>query len=120
MKRTVLAFLFAFTLLSLSVSLGFIAGCAQVGMQAPRDFNDELGYSYAAVTSARLAAANALDTGQIKLADAQRVLILSDQARALLDSARAAHGVKDDTSAAALLAQTTAILVQLQAITGGK
>jgi hypothetical protein len=91
-----------------------LVGCAQVGLQPAQSFDQQLAYGYAGVTSARISATNALKAGSIKKEDAQQVLDLTDQARALLDGARAIR-VSDLKTAQAKLALATQVLTQLSA-----
>lgn len=97
-----------------TVILLLLVGCAQAGLQPAKSFDESLAYGYSAVTSARISATNALKTGAIKREDAQEVLSLTDQARALLDSAKAVR-VTDTATAQAKLQLATQVLTQLSA-----
>jgi len=97
-----------------AIVLLMLVGCAQAGLQPAQNFEQSLAYGYASVTSARLSAANAVKAGTIKKEDAQEVLALTDQARTLLDGARAIR-VSDLKTAQAKLALATQVLTQLSA-----
>lgn len=114
MKRFALAVLLALSLVTLSAPLVVLSGCTQVGLQQPRNISDELAYSYAAITSIRLSTAAALTAGQIKPEAALRIQALSDQARTMLDAAKAAHEVRNDAGATDTLGTAASIIVQLQ------
>lgn len=90
-----------------------LAGCASLGLEPAKSFDQQLAYSYAQVTSVRLTAANALNTGVITVDDARQVQTLADQARAGLDGARVAHGVGDTKTALGRLQLANSILTQL-------
>lgn len=102
------------------VGLCILTACAQMGVQPARGFEDNLAYTYSSVTAVRLSAADALGVGAISLQDAQKVLDLSDQARTVLDAAKAAYAVGDTATSAQRLAQATALLVQMQVYVKGK
>ena len=92
-----------------------LAGCASLGLAPASTFDQRLAYAVSQNAAVRTAAANALDAGDIQLADAQSVLKLTDEARTLLDAARVAAGAGDLSTAEARVALATTILVKLQA-----
>lgn len=92
-----------------------LAGCASLGLEPAKTFDQQLAYSYAQVASIRTSAANALTTGVIKVEDAKQVQALADQARAGLDAARAAQGIGDTQTALGRLQLANSILTQLAA-----
>ena len=114
-------------------TLFFATACAQVGLAPAQSISEQIGYGYSTVTATRITAVQALAAGTIKAADAQQVQNLADQARVLLDGARAALPApcptaapcaQDTSTAAGKLALATGVLTQLQAYlkttTGGK
>lgn len=92
-----------------------LAGCASLGLAPASTFEQKLAYAVSQNAAVRTAAANALDAGDIQLADAQSVLKLTDESRTLLDAARVAAGAGDLSTAEARLGLATTILVKLQA-----
>jgi hypothetical protein len=72
------------------------------------------------VTSYRLAAADALTNGVITVEQAQHAQAVADEARTLLDAAKAAHDVGNDAGGQMTLAQATAALVTLQGLLDAK
>lgn len=92
-----------------------LAGCASLGLAPASTFDQRLAYAVTQNAAVRQATANALDAGDIQLADAQSVLKLTDEARTLLDAARVAAGSGDISTAEGRLSLATTILVKLQA-----
>lgn len=92
-----------------------LAGCASLGLEAPQSFDERLAYAVTQNAAARQAAANALDAGDIQLADAQYVLKSTDSARELLDAAKVASGGGDIQTAEGRLSLATNVLTELQA-----
>jgi hypothetical protein len=92
-----------------------LAGCAQLGFEAPQSFEEKLAYTISQNAAARQAASNALEAGTIELADAQFVLKSTDSARELLDAAKVASGAGDIKTAEGRLALATTVLGELQA-----
>lgn len=91
-----------------------LAGCAQLGLAPASTFEERLAYSVSQNAAVRQAAANSLDAGEIELTDAQFVLKTTDEARTLLDAARAASGAGDISTAEGRLGVAANVLVQLQ------
>lgn len=91
-----------------------MVACVSPGTALPTSIDANLAYSLAAVTAVRLSAADAVTSGSISVTAAQQVLDLSDQARTIIDAARLAHGVGDDTTASTKLQIVTQLLIQLQ------
>ena len=88
-----------------------LAGCAQLGLSTPQTFDQKLAVAYGTHTAIQRAAATELRAGHLKKADAQEVLTLADQSKALLDAARMAG---DTTVAQNKLTLAVAVLTQLQ------
>ena len=109
--------------LLVALTLFFYAACAQVGMAPAQSVAEQIGYGYGTVAAVRTSTAQALTAGTIKVSDATQVQTIADQARALLDGAKAALPkpcpptgpcVQDTTTAAGKLALATSMLTQLQ------
>lgn len=99
-----------------AITWGFIfllAGCAQLGLQPAKSFDDRVAYGYSTVTSVRNSTANALNAGLIKVEDAKQVQALADQARAGLDASRGAWVVGDTKTALGRLELANAVLTNL-------
>lgn len=97
-----------------AVLLFLFTACSQLGIVQPKSFDQQLAYSLGTVSAARVSAAQALDAKTISKADAEEVLKITDQARSLLDSARAASKVGDIQTAQAKLALATSVLTEVQ------
>jgi endoglucanase Acf2 len=104
MKKLLLSFLLAISL----------AGCAQLGLVAPKSFEQQVAYAEGTVTAVRDSAASALNAKTMKLSDAQQVQMLADQADDLIMASRVASSAGDTSTALAKLQLATAILTQLQ------
>jgi hypothetical protein len=111
-KKIILAFC--------ALALLMLAGCAQLGTVAPRNFNDEVAYGYATTTAMRASAANALDAKTMSTETAQKVLTVTDEVRTALDAARTMRSAGDTAGSAAKLVQVTAMLVTLQTLMTAK
>ena len=92
-----------------------LAGCAQLGLAPAQSFDQKLAYAYGTHIAVQQTATQALTAGDITSADAEQVLKLADESRALLDGARAASGAGDPSTAEGRLVLATTILTQLQA-----
>lgn len=97
------------------LSFLILAGCASLGLAPATTFPEKLAYAVSQNAAVRQAAANALEAGDIAIADAQSVLKLTDEARTLLDASRLAADAGDLSTAEARLGLATTILVKLQA-----
>lgn len=91
-----------------------LAACAQLGVQPAQSFDERLAYAYGTNTAVREASTSALNAGEITPDDMERVIALNDQARALLDAARLAHGTGDLETADARLTLAVSVLTQVQ------
>lgn len=92
----------------------FVAGCTPMGLVTPVSPSQKLAYAYGNVSAVRASAAQALTAKSISLTDAQKVLTVTDAARASLDAGRAALGVGDMTSMQSDLAAATTLVTQMQ------
>lgn len=104
-RTTELAFLTAVCLV--------LVACA--GLAPPRGFQDSLAYAHGAHTAVLEGAAASVTAGDLSPEDGEAILEVADQARALLDAARAAYALGDIETAEGRLALSTELLRQLQA-----
>ena len=98
-----------------TVGVTVLPGCAAIGLQPAKSFEEGWAYALGQTTALRQAATDGLNAGTLTADDGEYVLKVTDQSRALLDAARAAHGAGDVETAEDRLALTTQILTQLQA-----
>ncbi len=94
--------------------------CASLGLAPAKSFDDRLAYAYGSNTALRTAATNSLTAGSISSGDAEEVLKLTDQARALLDAAKLASASGDPQTADGKLLLATNILTQLRVYLGSR
>ena len=96
-----------------------LCGCAAVNVPPPQSASETLAYAYATVAGLRNSATQDLQAGSITVAQAQKVLTITDEARTALDLAEQAEagaasgGVADISQE---LAAATALVTQVQAI----
>lgn len=100
---------------SIPITALTVTSCASIGLQPAKSFDEGWAYALGQTTALRQAAADGVRTGSLTADDGEYVLKVTDQSRALLDAARAAHGAGDVETAEGRLALTTSILAQLQA-----
>lgn len=98
-----------------AVGVVAVPGCAAIGLQSPQTFNERYAYAISQTTGLRQTAADALTAKQISVDDAEYVLKVTDESRALLNAARAALTAGDTSTAEGRLSLATNILAQLQA-----
>ena len=94
-----------------------LAGCSSLGLAPAQSTDQKLAYSYGTIAAIRTSTAQALKAGTITLADAQKVLVDSDAARAALDAGKvalASGGVNAQSVVATDLAIAAAAIAQLQ------
>lgn len=92
----------------------FLGACTSLGLQQATSPSQGIAYGYSQVAAVRSSAATALASGTLSVADAQKVLTETDNARALLDSAQAATASGNTTGAAGYLSSATLALTTLQ------
>lgn len=100
-----------------------LAGCSAFGLTSPKGFDQSLAEAYGVHTAVVQATANALNAGSISVADAKAVRGLEQNARALLDTAKAAETAGDAAGAQKNLALAMTALTALQSYVnshGGK
>lgn len=96
------------------VAFLLLSGCASLGLAPASTFDERLAYAVSQNAAVRQTAANSLDAGEIQLQDAQFVLKTTDEARTLLDAAKAANGAGDVSTAEGRLSVGVSVLTQLQ------
>lgn len=90
-----------------------LSACASLGVTEPKSLSDRLAYGYGTYTAVVSSAANAVSAGDITKDDGAEVLKLTDQARSILDGARAT--VDTDPAGASRKAELAiAVLAQAQ------
>ena len=93
-----------------------LSGCASMGVTAPQSPSQGLAYAYGTVASVRNAAANALQSGAITAAQAQKVLTYTDEARAALDAGETLIATNPTGDVSNYLSTVTNLLTQAQAL----
>lgn len=91
-----------------------IAGCTGLGMAEPQSLEDRIAYSYGVHTAVVKATTNSLELTEISSQDAEIVLDLAKQSRALLDASLLALDTGDLQTAEGRLLLATGVLQQLQ------
>ncbi len=105
----------AFMLAAAAMAAPVLQGCAGLGLQQPKTFNESAAYAISQTTALRSAATSALVSQQISRTDAEYVLKLTDESRQLIDSAKALAQAGESVKGKTQLELATAILTQLQA-----
>lgn len=95
--------------------LVLVAACSVIGLTPASSFSEKLAYAYGSHAGIQTAAASALDAKRITVADAEQVLKIADEARTILDAARAASAAGDATSAEGRLNLALSLLRELDA-----
>lgn len=90
-----------------------LSGCKLLGFAPAQSFQEKLAYAYATHSAVLEATTAALQSGNITVTDAQTVLKLSDQARALLDGAKTVYA-NNEADASNKLLLAASILTQVQ------
>lgn len=103
------------TLLGLITTLGFMPGCASLGLAPAQSIEQQIAYAYTTNAGVRSTAADLLTAKTINATDAKMVLSMTDQVRAALDIAKSAvtAGLPKDAQSALTLANS--VLSQVQA-----
>lgn len=94
--------------------LVFLSACTSLGLQAPRGTQQQIAYSYGIVAGLRESAAQGLQQGSVNVTEAKKVLELTDQARALLDTAQLAAVAGDTVGSQQNLLQAQSLVTQVQ------
>lgn len=95
-----------------SMTLVAAVACTSIGSK-PLTLDQQIYAAYGLHTAVEQAAGDSLQSGSISTADGQQVLTLAQNARALLDAAKAVDAT-DTSTASSKLALASAILTQLQ------
>lgn len=98
---------------ALALMAVLVAGCAS--FTAPKSFDQQLAVAYSVHTAVLDTAADGVNNGLISVSDGQTVLKIADQARLLLDTARAAEKLGDTKTAEERLTLGIDVLQNLQA-----
>ena len=101
--------------LALAAPVIGLSGCEAIGLQKAQGFEEHLAYALGQTTAVRQSAAEGVRSGALSVKDAEYVLKVTDETRAVLDAARAAYTGGDVSTAEGRLALATSILTQLQA-----
>lgn len=99
-----------------SAGVATMSACSTVGVQAPQSPSQAIAYGYGTVAALRTQAAQGLASGAVSVATAQKVLVLTDQARTYLDAAKAALASGDTSTTSGQLALAAAIITQVQGL----
>ncbi len=91
-----------------------VIGCTGLGLEAPQSFTERLAYGYATHTAVMDSTTHALEAGEISSSEAAEVAEIGDNARELLDSARAVHDAGRVPAAQRQLVLALALLTELQ------
>jgi len=102
------------------LALLLISACASLGITPPQSIDQRLAYTTGQITAIRGAAANALAAKSITAADAEKVLSMTDDAKALVDGAKAALSAGDEAGAQNRLVLATSVLTALREFLGRK
>jgi hypothetical protein len=104
--------------LALPFLLLILASCASLGLAPPQSIDQRLAYTAGQITAIRGAAASALASKSITVEDAEKVLRMTDDSKALVDGARAALSAGDMQGAESRLLLATNVLTALRAYLG--
>lgn len=100
---------------SIPITALTVTSCTAIGLQPAKSFEEGWAYALGQTTALRQAATDGLNAGTLTVEDGEYVLKVTDQSRALLDAARAAHSAGDVQTAEGRLALVTSVLAQIQA-----
>lgn len=105
----------ALLLVTAVVATPILQGCAALGIQPAKTFQQRYAYALSQTSALRVAATQALTSKSISTADAEYVLKLTDESRKLLDNARLVVDAGELAKGQTQLELATTILTQLQA-----
>ena len=91
-----------------------LAGCASLGLTQPKGFDQSLAEAYGVHTAVLSATATAITAGTLSSADGTAINGMAQNARTLLDSAKAAETAGDAAGAQSKLVLATTALTTLQ------
>jgi len=104
----------------LPILLVLLAGCAQLGLEAPKTFNERAAYVHSGINGVVVTATNSLNAGAIKSTDAEYVRDSAVRTRLFLTAAETAYGEGDISTAEGRLALAEGVLRELQNHVGVK
>ncbi len=91
-----------------------LTACAQIGINPAQSLDQRLAYAYGANAAVLSTTADLVKSGAITKAEGKQVLIISDNARQVLDLARASEQVTDNATAESKLSMAMGILQSIQ------
>lgn len=94
--------------------LPFFAACTALGLQPPRNFQEQWAYAQSQVIAFRDASTAALDSGTINSTDMKWVIDVGDKADQMLDLARTAQAAGDIRNAQARLQMALVVINSLE------
>jgi hypothetical protein len=106
------------SLLPALLLLSVLASCASTGLAQPQSLDQRLAYTVGQITAVRSAAANALAAKAITADEAEKVLSMTDDAKAIADGAKAALAAGDESGAQNRLVLATSVLTALRSFLG--
>lgn len=106
--------------LSILAVLAILAGCASLGLEAPKTFNERAAYVHSNINGVVTATTNSLNAGAIKSEDAEYVRDSAIRTRTLTAAAETAYGAGDVSTAEGRLALAEGVLRELQKHVGVK
>ena len=95
-------------------ALLLISACASLGITQPQSLDQRLAYTTGQITGIRSAAATAVESRAISADDGEKVLKMTDDAKALVDGAKTALAAGDQTAAESKLVLATSVLTALR------
>jgi PBP1b-binding outer membrane lipoprotein LpoB len=99
--------------IAILVTAVMFAGCAGMGVEPPKSFEDRLAYATGTNTALRDASTSSLDAGMITSADMEHVMEINAKVKTLLLAARRVSGA-DLSTAESKLIEATKLLTDLQ------
>lgn len=103
---------------ALSLLFALLAGCALFGLESPNTWNERLSYAYTLETGAANAIEAQSNSGQLTRDDANKLVDIVQNAKALTDGARDAMRGGDATTAEGKLRLARSILVEINEYLG--
>jgi hypothetical protein len=97
-----------------------LSGCAALGLETPKTFNERAAYVHSGINGVVSATTNSLNAGAIKSDDAVYVRDSAVRTRTFLGTAETAYGVGDIKTAEGRLALAEGVLRELQKHVGVK
>lgn len=98
----------------LPICLALLVGCASLGLETPKTFNERAAYVHSNINGVVSATTNSLNAGAIASTDAEYVRDSAARTRTLVAAAETAYGAGDVSTAEGRLALAEGVLRQLQ------